>query len=476
MLDDNDRPDKRSSASEAMLAAVELMRDVAEGTDAIRAAKGKYLPQHPAEETIDYNIRLNRTPFFGATDRTTEGLTGFVYRRDIEPDVAPKIEPLLLNIDNADTHIDVFAKTVLRDSLEAGHAGILVDAPLVEGGQVTRSDDELSGVRPYWVHVLKEDIISWRFVQEKGRRVLQQIVLRQPAIEPSGRFGEEKFDRFRVFARTGEGAEAVVSWELWEKREDQGEPVKKTTGTVANVTEIPFAVSYGKRTGELESRPPLLDLAHLNIAHYQTLSDHLHALHKVSFPHLVIEGIRIDEELITGPNSAISLPRGDMEAYFIEPHGAGLQATAAQLKDFEKQMAVLGLGMLQHESRAAETAEAKRIDKSEQDSALAVAARSHQDALATALKFTAQMMQIDDPGTLVVNRDFERLSLDAQELDVYAKLVDSGKLSLVTFWKIMAEGGSLPDDFDPDVELEQIEDEGIPEPAPIQVFEPPEDE
>ena len=35
------------------------------------------------------------------------------------------------------------------------------------------------GLRPYWVHVLKENVLSWRTAREAGHTVLQQIVIRE---------------------------------------------------------------------------------------------------------------------------------------------------------------------------------------------------------------------------------------------------------------------------------------------------------
>jgi hypothetical protein len=58
----------------------------------------------------------------------------------------------------------------------------------------------------------------------------------------------------------------------------------------------------------------------------------------------------------------------------------------------QEQMAKLGLGMLERQSRSAETAEAKSIDTKEQNSALENAVASLEDGLAMALWYTAQFL------------------------------------------------------------------------------------
>ena len=39
-----------------------------------------------------------------------------------------------------------------------------------------------------------------------------------------------------------------------------------------SLDEIPFAVAYSNRVGVLESRPPLADIAELNLKAYQTFN------------------------------------------------------------------------------------------------------------------------------------------------------------------------------------------------------------
>jgi len=168
------------------------------------------------------------------------------------------------------------------------------------------------------------------------------------------------------------------------------------------------------------------------------------------------------------------LPDVQSSVGYVEHSGAALGQTRQQLLDFKGDMAVLGLGMLQHETRAAETAEAKRMDKSEQDSVLATAARSMQDAVEVAMGFHAEMLKLPTGGSIALNQDFEKLSLDATQIAAYSALVLAGQISLETFWIIMQEGGALHDGFDAEVEITQIEDLLPPEPD-IQP-PPPDDE
>ena len=471
--DRKDRPDTRSAASESMLKDAIVMRDVAGGTDQMRDRSTVYLTQHPAETAGDYRVRLNNAVLSpNAVASTVSALAGMVHRQNIAigEDVPEPIVELLANIDNRGTHLDVFMRDAFADALEAGHVGILVDAPLIpEAVTLTRVQEAALGIRPFWTTYAKESIISWRFDRVNGRQVLEQLVLHEPTIEPDGAFGEQVVDRWRVLRRVGLPESPTIEWELWEDIDDN--PTIQAMGTLTNVDEIPFVVIYGgSKTAELESDPPLLDLAHVNIAHYQVHADLRQSLLKACCPILTLMGVDSDEPIKSGPNITLTLPEG-ADAKYVEHAGRAHADAENRLKDYKHDMSTMGVGMLFPEVRNPETATARRMDKSEQDSALATAARSEQDAIDQLLAITARMLNLEDGGTVTVNRDFDMLTLDAQELLAWFGAEAQGIVSLETVWAILQEGGKLPDGFDPEVEKDRIE-ASVPPPAPAPVAIP----
>ena len=467
---DEDRPDRPNADVEGQQKALILCRDVASGTLHLRDTGRAYLPQAPGEINADYDIRLARSVLFNAFTRTIKGLAGMVFRRDpvLEDDVPPKIAGDYENIDLAGTHGDVFLRQLLEDSLEVGHSLILVDYPDLGGRVLPRDIERSVGLRPYWVHVKKDNIVSWRTENVAGQTVLAQLVLREVSTEAKGKFGEAKVERYRAFTRQ----DGAVRFEVYRKVDDKIIPER--TGVVANQERIPVAeVATSGRRRLFVSNPPLEDLATINVAHYQVLSDQLNALHKANSPVMVIIGREMlsqeaqGEKVVVGPSWGLSLPLG-ADAKYIEPTGAALGASRTQLQDFETQMARLGLSMLQQESRAAETAEAKRIDKSEGDSALSVAARGLQDAVELAFEFHARYRGLPEGGSVTINRDFEELELTPDEVRMYSELVSSGQLSLDTMYAMLARGERLPEDFNPEEEKDKIaaDDMGKPQAVP----------
>jgi len=470
---DKTRPDYITDAERVALEEVELCRDVTKGTAHLRSKNRKYLPQHPGEEDPDYLRRLNLAVLFNAMERTITGLSGMVFRSDPKPgdDVPQPIQDDLENIDNAGTHFDVFAHDLFEDGLEAGHAGILVDAPVAPvapGRRLSVAEEQQAGIRPYWVHVRKEQMLGPRTIVENGRTLLQQIVIWDPTEEPDGEFGTAIVDRYRVYRRIREGsAPPRVEVEVWRKTDKDPKPVIEQPATVVtNQTEIPLAVYYAGKTGYIRSQPPLADLAHTNIAHYQTLADHRYCLHIANVPTPWITGYAKDQDQISfGPNAGIRLSAADAKIGYLEPTGASFEHNMSQLQEFKADMAAMGLNMLQRDRRAAETARANEMDQNVEQSALAAAARSLQDCLEAALGFHAKFRRLTTGGSVVINREFEDQTLGPQEVEEYSQLVLRGQWSLRTLWAKLTEGHVNPEDFDPDTEEMRIN--AYPEPHPV---------
>ena len=459
---DPSRADYLIGAAADMTHDVRLVRDVAKGTTRLRGQSTRYLPKHASEEPEDYDRRLAMAVLaVNAVERTVTGLAGMVFRKDptLGDDVPDVIAQHLENVDYAGAHLDTFARDLFEDGLESGHAGILVDAPSVQsadGRRLFAAEEQALGVRPYWIPIRKEQIIGWRTVNEGGKTVLAQLVIHEPTTVDDGAFGEKAIDRYRVYKREA----GQVTVEVWEAKE-KGEAPELDTGpdVVTNQTEIPFSVFYARRTGFLESRPPLLDVAYTNIAHYQTLADHRYCLHISNVLTPVISGVDADAEITFGPNSGIKIPAPEGRAYYLEPAGNAFEANIKQLQEFKADMATGGLSMLQRERKAAETATANRQDSNVERSQLAAAARSLQDCLESALQFHANFLRLESGGSIAINREFEDQTLTSDEVERFSQLVLRDQWSLDTLWAKLQEGGVNPADFDADTERDRLESE-----------------
>lgn len=454
---ESDLPSTQSKCVKEMVEELTIVRDLFAGPKRVRDKGAVYLPKAPGEDSQDYYVRLQRSAFFNAYRHTVEGLTGFVFRKDpvLGEDVPAPIVEHWENIDNAGTHGDVFAREIMQDAEIAGHAAILVEFPKTDGTQ-TAADEMKGGARPYWVPIAKDNIVSWRTSSISGRTVLTQLVLKECGMVPEGQFGEREQTRYRVF-RNDNG---MVSFELLEIAPDKS-VIPIVAGTYPTQEEIPVAeIATSGSKSLFDSVPPLIDLAYLNIAHYQGDSDYKYSIYKTNVPILFAAGFSLTEEggseVTVGANSVIQSPDANGKLEYVAHDGAALGESRSALQDIKADMAAMGLSMLAPDKRAAETAEAKRIDKSTSDSALAVTARALQDGLERALGFHARYMKLESGGSIVINRDFENLTLTPQQITAMSQLVASGQLTVETLWKMLISGNVLPEDFSESEEKAQL--------------------
>ncbi len=451
--DERDLPSTVSPVVRKMRPDVELVRDLWLGTRQVRSRGTAYLPKGAGERADDYGARLQRSVFFEAFRKTIEGLSGLVFRTDpvLSEDVPDVIVDQWENIDNAGTHGDVFLRDRLQDALIAGHTLILVEYPRTDGTATRADEAPLGPIRPYWVPIAKDNILSWRSTVENGQLVLTQLVVRECQWVADGAFGQKEQTRFRVFYRNEQG---VVGFQLLEV-DDKRVVHEIESGTYPTQVEIPVAevVSSGRR-GMFESDPPLLGLAWLNISHYQQASDADWARYKTNVPILFGAGIQpaIDEngqeiEINVGPNCAVWTSDPSAKLEYVAHDGASLDSCAAALETLKSDMGTLGIAMLAPQKRSAETAEAKRLDKATQDSALSVTARGLQDATERALGFHARYLGLPSGGSVEINRDFEGLAMDPAVMTALVAAVAAG-LPWEPVINELIKGGRLPEDTD----------------------------
>jgi hypothetical protein len=448
-----DRPSTKSKAVEAMEGLLVKVRDLWNGDEAIKAKTTTYLPRAAGESPANYADRLIRSVCTNLFKQTVEALTGMICRRDpvLGDDVPPAIVDLWENIDNAGTHGDVFTRELITEVLVAGHAALLVDFP--NTGGVQSAADEMKGaatrpVRGYVVLIKKDDIVSWRSDTENGALVLRQFVIRETSMVPDGEYGEKEQVQYRVlYDRAG-----VIGFEL-KQENDKGESIIVDEGTYPTLNRIPIVEVVGPdRKAMFVSAPPLGDLAALNIQLYQIQSDFVNASHRANSPIWVEIGAPPEPDgqpatRVIGPTAGIRLPIGG-DAKWVAHDGAAMDSTQQLINSIKGDIATLGISMLSPEKRAAETATAKRIDKSSSDSKLSTVARAVQDAWEAVFLLLASYLRLPEGGSVTINRDFEDLRLSAQEMDSYVNAYAQGAISYETFLRSLQEGNLIPPDVD----------------------------
>jgi hypothetical protein len=207
--------------------------------------------------------------------------------------------------------------------------------------------------------------------------------------------------------------------------------------------EIPLVTTYSNKVDTMVSRPPLLDVAYLNLAHFQRQADLIHSLHIASQPLLVLEGWDDQtKDMAISVNYAIATQPGN-KVYYVEPASSAFEAQSNEIKELQSQMSMLGISTLSQQKFVAESADARRLDKVETNSMLAAVSLDLEQTLQKAFDYAAEYLGLEPP-EVSISRDFDVSRLIGQDITAITALFDKGVVSLSEVRAILTQGEILP--------------------------------
>jgi hypothetical protein len=432
------------------------IQTVLNGTEEMRRAGELYLPKHEAETSLRYQERLESNILLNVTALTLDSWVGRPFSDPVhEEDVPEELSELYTDIDLQGNDVTVFAREWFREGLAKGFAHVLIDFPKVDREGRTLEDDRRENLRPYWSLVRPENLIAAYATVDAGHEVLVHARVLETVVERDG-FEETTTRKIRVFDRVLEGDLARVYVSVWEERKERGRSSWVATegpAVIDGVTEIPIVTFYAARDGLMLARPPLEDLADLNIRHWQSNSDQISVLTVARFPMLAGSGIQEGDNLDVGPKKFLTSSDPNGKFYYVEHSGAAIEAGRRDLLDLEEQMAHYGAEFLRKRPGNA-TATARALDSAEATTPLQDMTTRFNDALEQAVYKTAEWLKIEEPGTLSVATDFGPETAESADLSVLLEARKLRDLSREAFLAELKRRGVLADEFDAE------EDEG----------------
>lgn len=419
------------------------------GTWAMRKAGPTYLPKWPNEGQLAYEMRLAVSTLFPAYKRTVATLAGKPFSKPITvgEDVPAPIKALLPEIDSEGRNLDAFGAQVLEVALGYGLTGILVDFPRMDGVQ-TLADQRARGARPYFVLIKPQAILGWRMQRSGAMWRLTQLRLMECVKEPDGAYGEREVEQVRVLE--------PGRWEVHRKN-DKGAWILFDEG-LSSLPVIPFVPIYGEQHGFMEGVPPLLEVAHLNVQHWQSSSDQQNILHVARVPILTVIGANEDTSITVGASSAVKLPM-DADMKWVEHTGAAIGAGRQDLVDIEERMRQAGAELLVI-APGKITATQVATENAVGMCALQRIAAGLQDGLNSALQFMADWMSLPTGGTVTLFDDYAKATLAEASAELLLKANTAGKISDATFLGEMQRRGILAAGIDPVAERALIDEQG----------------
>lgn len=429
------------------------------GTSAMRKAGGSFLPKWPNEDQQAYDARLRTATLFPAFERTVAVMSGKPFAKQVQlsEDTPAEIVSLAEDIDKEGVNLHAFAAEMFREIMGAGIAGILVDSPKKEinGRPPTEAEQKASGVRPYWVRVKHHQILGWRMEVTNGAQVLTQLRIHEIAKQSDGGYGEKDVDRVRVLT--------PGKYEIFEKQATTDGKfvwVAIETGST-DLDFIPYVPLYGMRKRLMMGTAPLLNLAYLNVKHWQSQSDQDTILHVARVPILLATGFPEGAVITVGGNNAVVTNNATAKLEYVEHTGGAIGAGKESLDALEAQMIQCGAELLVA-SEGGRTATEDENDAEGNRCDLARIVENFEDALDLALEFTANYLKLPKGGNASLFKDFTASTLsDASDAFLLA-MQAAGIISKSTVIKEAQRRGKLSPDIDPDGEIAQAETEGPP--------------
>ena len=456
-------PSKTTPAVDAMREDWAIVDPLMNGTKGMRAAGTALLPKWPKEGKEAYKARLDASTLLPAYSETVASMTGRVFAKPVTigENVPARIVELTEDIDQQGNNLQVWLQEFFGIGLSRGICIALVDYPRAAGIR-TRADEIAAGVRPYSVIIKPDQVLGWKSVGQAGGQVLTQFRYLESVEEddPENNFASKTIQQVRVLE--------IGKWAVWRKREVNGKAewfVFEQGATTLPL--IPLAVLYTKRTGFMTAKPPLMELAHLNVKHWQSQSDQDNILHVARVPMLVRTGVSqqfneqgqpVVQEIQVG-GCLNDLPEGG-DLKFVEHTGKAIDAGRVSLQDLEAQMRMAGGKLLQREQSGTKTATQAEEEAAQDNSPLETMAGRLEDCGDQILQLFAMWLSLPDGGNIKVNGNFDADFIPEVTLPTLLNMRNSGALSDETLFNEMLRRRVVSDDLDWQDEKERIEQQG----------------
>jgi len=410
----SDTPKFTDSIHEARKIDLELMAAFQGGK---KTAK-KYLAKWERETVEGYQARQTTCTLYNQTRKTIKTANGMIFRKDIvlSEDIDKGFKKRTTDIDGSDTSLNDFAKSINDASLWDGISYILVDTPSNGDREIVTLKQQIdAGIVPYFTKITNNQILNRRV----ENNVLTQITIQESVMAYKGRFQEEAVLRERVlFIGGGELYEDNILIDSW-------------TNTLLYIPIVPV---YTNKVGFMDATPRYLDLAELNLKHFNYQSQLDKTLFIASNPIPVIYG-EADKDLVVGVDQAMKFDRKEDGGFeWVEFAGTSVDKLQGEISKIELLMLSIGISILTDKEQ---TATESAINAAGETSDLSSMASSLASSLNMAYSYWCDMMGKKATGRISVNKDFTGMALTPAQAKIYLDMYNSGTLTLEQFWDEM---------------------------------------
>lgn len=438
------------------------IRDCIAGQRRIKEQTTIYLPMPNAldqskQNKDRYTLYLERAVFYNVTGRTHAALIGEVFDKDAKIHLPPELQPLERSLGFGLT-LQQQARRTLSDVLALGRAGLFADYPRTTG-EVSRQQILNGEVKPIIRHYAPENILNWDVTDVNGELVLSYIILREIDLTPLSISRLQSGNRIKERLRVLRLENGVFRVEVYPPVE-RGATFNLSLGPEETYTPVDsrgvpfdrilFTFVGAENNDEFADKPPMLDLANLNVAHYRNSADYEESSYLVGQPTPVISGLTqqwvedvLSGQILLGSRAAIPLPAG-ATADLLQPEPNTMPFEAMGHK--EEQMARIGARLVSERGVQRTLGEVEEVEAAE-TSILGNVTRNVNQGYQQVLEWSALFVgAAANEIEFELNTDFSFAGMSAQDRQQLIAEWQSGGISFEEYRMNLRRGGILLDD------------------------------
>ena len=417
--------------------------------DSVKAAGETYLPKPSGMKAAKYKSYVQRALYYGATERTLQGISGLVFRRQTQAE-APAgqfAEDLLLNVDQRGTSYDRFTQTVFDEVFTSGRCGVYCSLPTTP----------TQGARARLSTYRFESIINWEEIEQPdGSPKTTRVVLEESRLikTPDDAYSMKRITQWRdVCIHNGR-----VLVTIWRKSRDvagstslghEFSPVLVAEPVFRGqpLREIPFVAINPRSLGLHQTeKPPLLPLADANLYHWGQMADRRHAEHNVAAAtgiYITADGVK-PKEVEFGGGTVLTIPKSDAKVGLLEYSGQGLNPLRDGIEDTVGYMATLGARLLEVSKRAPETAETHRLRQGREQATVAGTVQTINSGMSRAATMLLNLSGQPGDAEIHANTDLVDAKMQPDEIRSQLEALQTGALPYEVFWANLQRGEIAP--------------------------------
>lgn len=461
-----------------------LCRTLMGGTEAMKAAKTTYLPQHPAEKIPAYKVRLEMCILTNFLERAVNKGANKIFNTPItlKDNVPDEIKTICENIDRKGKSLDSFMLGRGRQAFVDGISFALVDSPRVdkattEAGDLSVAEADKYNIRPYVIPVDAQDLLEVLTEMIEGVLTITRVRVYEVVDETDGDWGTKQVPQVRVLRlqRTQNekgGWDSTVSFEIY-RQNAKAQWIRYKNGAT-QLSSIMLIAFYTNQVGFMEGEPVFQSVAELNLDHWRSKSEQRTALTYDRFAQLTATGVAQEDQIEVGPTKLLRSTNKDAKFGKVESNGTGLEHGWKDLESIKNDIEHADAA-LRIDNAGKVTATAAALESADSNAGLIAVSLGFKNSIEKMFDYFAEIMGINEGekknrgGEVEISTSLNVIKGTDTGLVELGKRNDSGKLSNTQYFKEMIRRGELPEDFDIEANEAEISNQGQTAPSPEEV-------